>query len=172
MSAGVSIIPNVSGKCQINKLIKFNKCQETRTMLNLKFKCLRVTNTKKSLIPVRSIKTRNGFASIYISSLGYRLGPQILLTLALANVAFFTHESSNKVIYGNSHRKEFNNLSKSVKKWWIVFKCCHSAETKKGGELRITGKCFLLKNKIDLSSFFRNVIFYINNSCIFWKRTL
>jgi hypothetical protein len=34
---------NVSGKCQKqNKLIKFNKCQETRAMLILKFKCLNV----------------------------------------------------------------------------------------------------------------------------------
>jgi hypothetical protein len=41
---------NVSGKCQKqNKLIKFNKCQETRAMLILKFKCLNVSvaNTKK-----------------------------------------------------------------------------------------------------------------------------
>jgi hypothetical protein len=30
-----------------NKLIKFNKCQETRAMLIFKFKCFSVANTKK-----------------------------------------------------------------------------------------------------------------------------
>jgi hypothetical protein len=58
LGAGVFITTNVSGKCQKqNKLIKFNKCQETRAMLILKFKCLNVSvaNTKKSLIPI--IKT-------------------------------------------------------------------------------------------------------------------
>jgi hypothetical protein len=54
----LNITTNVSGKCQKqNKLIKFNKCQETRAMLILKFKCLNVSvaNTKKFLIPI--IKT-------------------------------------------------------------------------------------------------------------------
>jgi hypothetical protein len=131
-------------------------------MLNLKFKCLRVTNTKKSLVPVRSIKTRNGFASTYIFQASASASAR-KFTRTRKRAVFhfvFTQESSNKVIYGNSHRKEFNNLSKSVKKWWVVFKWRHSAETKKGGEMRITEKCFLLKNKIDLFEFFRNVIFY------------
>jgi hypothetical protein len=49
-----------------NKLINFNKkCQETRVMLILKFKCLSVANTKKSLIQLRTIKNRTLFFTSY-----------------------------------------------------------------------------------------------------------
>jgi hypothetical protein len=47
---------HVSEKCQKkNKLIKFNKCEETRAMLILKFQCLSVATQKKSRMPI--IKT-------------------------------------------------------------------------------------------------------------------